>query len=106
MAYQGYGRGLDLGEVRKLNEWALSGLWPELVLFIDVADAVLVERMHGRLLDRFERENPPFHARVRSGFRTMANQDPAVWVTIDGTGSIDDGAGRVDAAISERFGLS
>lgn len=105
LAYQGYGRGLDLGEVRMLNEWALTGLWPELVLFIDVADAELVERMQGRLLDRFERENPPFHARVRSGFRTMANQDPAVWVTIDGTGSIDDVAGRIDVTIRDRFGL-
>ncbi len=38
LAYQGYGRGLDLAELRQINDWAIDGLWPERVILLDVAD--------------------------------------------------------------------
>src|SRR6185503_13942106 len=72
LAYQGFGRMLPVEEVRRINEWALAGCWPDLVLFLDVEPEVLERRMRGRNLDRFEREGAEFHARVRDGFCKMA----------------------------------
>ena len=76
LAYQGYGRCLPIDEVREINEWAIHSCWPDLVVLIDTPAEVLERRMRGRQLDRFEREDEGFHARVRDGFRTMAADDP------------------------------
>ena len=64
LAYQGYGRGLDLAEVRRINDWAVDGHWPELVLLLDAPTEVLERRMRGRELDRFEQED---HELPRAG---------------------------------------
>jgi dTMP kinase len=74
LAYQGYGRQLDVDEVGRINEWATDGLWPELVIFIDTPDEVISERMSRRKLDRFEAAGDAFHQRVIDGFRTMATK--------------------------------
>ena len=68
LAYQGYGRGLPVDEVRRINEWAIGTTWPDLVILLDADEAVLAARMQGRELDRFERAGDDFHQRVRSGF--------------------------------------
>ena len=71
----------------QINDWAIEGLWPELIILLDVPVEVLAERMTGRDLDRFEQADAEFHARVRDGFATMAAADPERWVVIDGSGS-------------------
>ena len=45
LAYQGYGRRLDVADITKLNEWATAGCWPDLVIFLDTPDDVIAERM-------------------------------------------------------------
>jgi dTMP kinase len=105
LAYQGYGRGLDLDAIRTINRWATKDRWPDLVLFIDVPDDVLERRMRGRTLDRFELEGRDFHARVRDGFAAMAAADPTVWATIDGSGSVTRVGELIDQALAERLGL-
>jgi dTMP kinase len=105
LAYQGYGRGLDLADVRRLNEWALDNCWPDLVLLLDVAPDQLERRMRGRELDRFEREDAGFHARVRDGFCRMADEDPRRWVVLDGSAHEDDVAADVRRAVRERLGI-
>ena len=105
LAYQGYGRGLDLAEVRAINTWAMHGAWPDLVVFIDVDEESLAQRMRLRDLDRFERAGDAFHARVRAGFREMAAADPLHWVTIDGTAAKDDVQAAICVAVAERLGL-
>ena len=84
LAYQGYGRMLDLGELRQINNWAIGGRWPDLVVFISVPLEVLFERLQKRELDRFEREDRTFFERVLIGFQTMASADPERWLIIDG----------------------
>jgi dTMP kinase len=101
MAYQGYGRGLPLGEVRALCDWASAGRWPDLVVLLDVPDDVAAARLQGAP-DRFEAEGDGFHARVRAGFRAMAAEHPDTWVVVDGARSIDDVAAAVAAAVDER----
>ena len=105
LAYQGYGRGLAIDEVRRINDWAIGGRWPDLVIMLDVRDEVLAQRMRGRQLDRFELESVAFHARVLSGFRTMAAEDPQRWVVIDGNDTPDDVGEAIRVAVRERLGL-
>lgn len=105
LAYQGYGRGLDLAEVRTINAWAMHGDWPHLVVFLDVDEVSLAQRMRSRDLDRFERAGDEFHARVRAGFREMAAADPTHWVTIDATAAKDAVQAAIRRAVGERLGL-
>ena len=70
LAYQGYGRGLDLTELRSLNDWAIGGLWPTRVVLLEAPVDVLAARLRGRELDRFERAGadvPPARRRRLSG---------------------------------------
>jgi len=105
LAYQGYGRGLPLDEVRAVNEWAIGGCWPDLVVLLDVPAELLAQRMRRRELDRFERSGPEFYARVAEGFRRLAAADPKGWVVLDGRGSIQQVADAARAAVRERLGL-
>ena len=105
LAYQGYGRDLPLAEVRRLNEWAVGTHWPHLVLLLDAAPEVLERRMRGRQRDGFEQEGDDFHRRVRDGFRQMAVDEPARWVTIDGSQSLDAVARAIRGAVKERLGI-
>lgn len=105
LAYQGYGRGLPLDDVRRINDWAIAGTWPELVLLLDAPAEVLEKRMRGRQLDRFEQEGDDFHQRVRDGFRRMADAEPDRWVVIDGAQDVEQVANAVRAAVRDRLGL-
>ena len=105
LAYQGYGRGLPLAEVRRLNKWAVGTHWPDLVLLLDADPAVLEQRMRGRQLDRFEQEGDEFHQRVRDGFQHMADTEPERWVVIDGSKSVDAVARSIHRAVKERLGI-
>jgi dTMP kinase len=97
LAYQGYGRQLDVEEIHRLNEWGTGGVWPSVVVFLDTPDDVIAERMSRRQLDRFEAAGDAFHDRVLQGFRTMAAADPDHWITVQAVGSVE----RVATAIRE-----
>jgi dTMP kinase len=105
LAYQGYGRGLELNVVQQISDWALDALWPELVILIDVPVEMLSERMSDRDLDRFEQADAAFHARVRAGFAEMAIADPGRWVVIDGTQTKDVVAHHIRTATLDRLGI-
>ena len=98
IAYQGYGRGLDRDELAWLSRWAACGLEPDVVLLLDVPAAVAASRMAGAR-DRMEAEDLAFHARVTEGYRALAAADPGRWVVVDGSGTIDEVAERVQKAV-------
>jgi dTMP kinase len=102
IAYQGYGRQLDLTDVRRLNEWGTEGLWPTTVVFLDTPDEIIAERMSRRDLDRFEAAGEAFHARVLAGFREMATADPDRWITVQAIGSVSRVAEEIHLRLSER----
>jgi dTMP kinase len=104
LAYQGYGRGLPLDELREINEWAIGETWPDLVILLQVPEHVARERLRRRELDRFERAGEAFHARVDDGFSKMAAADPDRWVVIDATAPVDGVAAAVRAAVHDRLG--
>jgi dTMP kinase len=105
LAYQGYGRGLDVDELRRVNGWAIADRWPQLVVLLDVRPDVQAHRMRGRQLDRFERESAEFHTRVRSGFSRMAADDPERWVVIDGNPGVDEVYTSIRTAVRDRLGI-
>jgi dTMP kinase len=103
LAYQGHGRRLPLDEIRRINDWALRGTWPELVVLLDVPDTELAARLARRELDRFEREDAAFHARVAAGFRTMAGADPDRFLVVEAGGrTIDDLAAEILERVTAR----
>jgi len=105
LAYQGYGRGLPLQDIRSINEWAVDGHWPELVLLLVAPPEMVERRMLKRQLDRFEQEDAGFHQRVLGGFLEMAANDPDHWVVIDAGLDVDTVGATIRQAVSDRLGL-
>jgi dTMP kinase len=105
LAYQGYGRELDVDEIHQLNAWGTGGVWPTTVVFLDTPDDVIAERMSRRDLDRFEAAGEDFHARVLAGFRTMAAAAPDHWITVQAVGSVERVADDIRRALDERDAL-
>jgi dTMP kinase len=75
LAYQGYGRGIDLELLRRLCETATGGVAPDLTLLVDLPVAAIRARLRGRHrgTDRIEREDDGFHERVRQGFLKLSD---------------------------------
>ena len=105
IAYQGYGRALDLEQVQSVNRWAIHDRWPDLVVLLDIDHTTAMARIGDRSLDRFEREEAGFFQRIVEGFRTMAREDPNRWIVLDGDQQPDVIANRVRSIVRERFGL-
>ena len=104
IAYQGHGRGLPVEEIRDLSMWATGGVWPDLVILLDVPPAEADRRL-GAARDRMEAEPVSFHDAVIEGFRAQATAEPQRWVVIDGTPSIEVVSAAVVAAVVERLQL-
>lgn len=103
LAYQGYGRGLDLAELERLSGWASEGVEADLSLVIDVPPEEARRRLVGAP-DRLERLDPAFHRRVRHGFLALAAADPDRWAVVDGTAGVDEVAAAVLAEVTARLG--
>lgn len=86
LAYQGYGRGLDLGVLRDLNRFATAGLTPDLTLLFDLPVPVGLGRRRQQETEqnRLDREPPRFHERVRRGFLDLAARHPRRIRVLDG----------------------
>ena len=108
VAYQGYGRGLDLGVITSLNGFAAMGLRPDLTILLDLSPEVGLKRTHiyqisftedatGGLAPlertregtRFEDLDLEFHVRARQGFLSQAEADPESWQRVDASQAVD-----------------
>ena len=94
LAYQGYGRGIDLGQLRQFNAIADGGVRPNLTFLLDCPIALGLARTGARQVqtgqpreDRFEREKREFHEKVRAGFLELAAAEPQRFRVIDASGS-------------------
>ncbi|HTZ43764.1 MAG TPA: dTMP kinase [Jatrophihabitans sp.] len=104
VAYQGAGRTLSTDEVARLSEWATGGLRPDLTVLLDLDPAVGLARAGSRAgHDRLEREELDFHQRVRAGFLALAERDPARYLVLDATRSVDELARAIHAAVAGRI---
>ncbi|MGW0821898.1 dTMP kinase [Streptomyces sp. NPDC002845] len=82
VAYQGAGRDLSPTEIARTSRWATNGLVPHLTVLLDVSPEAARERFT-EAPDRLESEPAEFHARVRSGFLTLAAADPGRYLVVD-----------------------
>lgn len=78
IAYQGYGRGLDLQFLFDLNRLCTGGLYPDLTLYLDIDPLEAYRRRQGELPDRLEQEGLEFQARVRAGYLVLAASEPRI----------------------------
>jgi dTMP kinase len=102
LAYQGHGRGLPVIELRRLSDWAADGLWPDLVVLLEVPATVAMSRL-GATPDRMEAAGEEFHDRVARGYRALAATEADRWVVVDGTASPEHVAAAVWRAVIERL---
>jgi len=85
IAYQGYGRGLNLETIEEINELATEGIKPHLTVLLDIPARKGLSRKPSKMNDRFEAENIAFHKKVRDGYLKLASEEPERWLGIDGT---------------------
>ena len=103
-AYQGYGGGLPLAELSRLEAVATGGLKPDRTILLDLPVEIGLDRKAPDDRTRFETAyDIGFHQRVRSGFMAMAAAEPARFVVIDASGHPDDIARRVLRAVDVLF---
>jgi dTMP kinase len=105
LAYQGYGRQLDLAQLRQFNDFAINSRWPDLVVYLRVDLAAVRARLQKRDTDRFEREDDAFFRRVMYGFDELAQREPDRWLVIDATPPKDELELIIRRAVCDRLGL-
>jgi dTMP kinase len=104
LAYQGYGRGLDLARVRDCIGMATGGLVPDLCLVLDLPleESRERQRRHGDEPDRIEREGGGFRAAVRDGYLALAESEPDVEL-VDARGTPEEVHRRIRERLTARF---
>ena len=110
LAYQGFGRGLDLADVHALNHAATGGLMPDATVLLDISPEQALARVDGsdgsggRSDDpeqaRFEQEPIEFHHRVAEGFRALASDEPGRWFVVGASATLDTVAEKVWSIVS------
>lgn len=100
IAYQGYGRGLDIDDLRTWNDFATGGLCPDLTLLFDLEPTIGLARIQHK--DRLDAEPLSFHQAVRDGFLKEAAKAPNRWVVLDAAQNIERVTDAALAAVLER----
>jgi dTMP kinase len=106
LAYQGYGRGMDLDKLRAITAFATGGLVPDLTIFLDLSIEEGLRRKRNGSQDewnRMEREQIEFHERVRQGYLAMAQADQHRWCVLDARQSINVLQGDIRKQITIRL---
>jgi dTMP kinase len=103
VAYQGYGRGVDLDFIRELNVHATGGLSPDLTLLFDLPPEEGFRRIGDRRLDHFEREKLTFHRRVRRGYLEIHRAEPKLVRLIRAGRPPVEVAGEIRAIVEEHL---
>lgn len=104
VAYQGYGRGLNLDLIDQLNQIATQGIESDLTLWLDVDVETGLERIRQRAsADRMEKADVAFHHRVQQGFKTLAKTYPERIIPIDANLPANQVQAQIRAALNSRL---
>ncbi|UCE78421.1 MAG: dTMP kinase [Nitrospiraceae bacterium] len=104
VAYQGYGRGIDLDIIASVDKIATGGLKPDITILIDLDVMTGLTRNRDiNKTDRLEREHISFHERVRKGFLALAEKEQKRFVTVDGSTDIDTVHNRIAGIVTSYF---
>ncbi len=115
--YQGVCRGLGVPWTEKLNDFATEGIYPDLVIVLDVPETVGLARVRARLsfdpklhgkrrvvkMDRLEREKQSFHRKVRKGFISLSKKHPKRIALVDATQTPDEVSAQILGEIEKRW---
>ena len=94
VAYQGYGRGLDLNQINMLNTIATSGFKPDITFVFDI-DIETAQKRVGKTKDRMESAGVEFFKKVRQGYLDIAKSEPERVKVLDATQTIEDISNQV-----------
>ena len=104
LAYQGYGRGVDLDQLRAVLSFATAGLEPDMTILLDLPVAAGLARKEAQAAwTRFEAETLAFHERIRAGYLALAAAQPARWVCLDARRPPDQIADDIWQRLSQRL---
>lgn len=92
-AYQGYGHGLDLSQLKLITEFATGGLKPDLTILLDIAPEDSLQRRLSALdkggeWNRLDAMAIDFHKRVRDGYHALVAAEPQRWVVVNAAQSV------------------
>ena len=100
-AYQGYGRGEELGALQRATSLAVGDVAPTLTVLMDLPVHVARSRRSTSEQDRFESSGDDFDEAVRQGYLDMAHDDPAEWFIVDAGGSFDEVSRAIDVRLDQ-----
>ena len=83
IAYQGYGREMNIDFINQINDEVVKNIIPDLIFYMDINWEEKKKRKGINVNDRFEKEDRVFHEKVRSGYKSMARKDSDKWKIID-----------------------
>jgi dTMP kinase len=84
-AYQGYGKGVPLKFIYEINKTAISGVFPNLTVLLDIDPSIGIKRLESKKKDRLELEGLNFYERVRDGYLKLAERFRYRYMVVDGT---------------------
>ncbi len=102
MAYQGYGRGLDLEALSAITAFATGSLKPDLTVLLDVSVETGLSRRKtgGGEWNRMDQQTLDFHRRTRAGYHALAAAEPDRWTVVDASGTEDEVAAAVWSVVN------
>lgn len=103
VAYQGYGRQLDIEQIKKLNKIAVNGLKPNLTIVFDIDIETSMQRV-GKTKDRMESAGSEFFNRVRNGYLAIAKEEPNRVKVINSADSIENIHKQVVGLVKKSIG--
>ena len=89
IAYQGYGREMNIDFINQINDEVVKNIIPDLIFYMDINWEEKKKRKGININDRFEKEDRVFHNKVRSGYKSMAKKDSDKWKIIDAEENIE-----------------
>ncbi|HEY71765.1 MAG: dTMP kinase [Chloroflexi bacterium] len=106
LAYQGYGRGLDLEVLRAVTSFATGGLTPALTVYLNITpeEGLQRRRLGGDEWNRLDAEALEFHQRVRAGYLELVKQGTERWAVIDAARSVEEVQAEIRTVVQARLG--
>jgi len=105
LAYQGYGRGLDVDVLCTITTFATGGLQPDLTLYLDIApeEGLQRRRSSGGEWNRLDAQALEFHQRVRAGYLELIKQDPDRWESVDAARPVEEVQAEIRALVKAKL---
>lgn len=106
LAYQGYGRGMDINFLAKINELATGNLWPRLTILLDIPpEEGLIRSRRVGPADRLEKESLSFYTKVREGYLDLSRRRPEGYLVLDARRPLEELQETICSAVEELLGV-